>query len=76
MNTIQFTPLPKEKPYETVNRALKNAQQNSKPVEIHIYGEKFTVKHTDSYESVTPLKTILHTMSQLQLVKEKLSAKV
>ncbi len=76
MNTIQFTPRPKEPTYETVNRALTNAQQNNKDVVIRIFGETYTVKATDTYESVSPLKALLHTRSQLELVSDKLSAKI
>lgn len=76
MNTIQFAPLSKEKTYETVNRALKNAVLNNKTVEVLMFGNKYPVKPTDTHDSLTPLKSLLHAMSELQVINDKVSARV
>jgi hypothetical protein len=76
MNTIQFVPTAKEKPFETVNRALKNAQLYNKTVTLKMFGECYPIKPTDTHEDVTALKSLLHTRSQLELVSDKLSAKI
>jgi hypothetical protein len=60
-----------ETPYEAVNRVLKQTQLNSKDAILVIYDKEFSIKQTDTHETLKPVMREIFLMSRLQKLKDK-----
>lgn len=60
-----------ETPYEAVSRVLKQTQLNSKDATLVIYDKEFSIKQTDTHETLKPILREIFLMSRLQKLKDK-----